>query len=73
MNESCSGIVKWFNTTKGFGFISTQTYGDVFVHYQDINSEGFKNLKEGDHVNFKLEESAKGARAKEVVVVHNES
>ena len=71
MSDVISGVVKWFNTTKGFGFISTESYGDVFVHYQDIKSDGFRNLKEGQVVSFVLENGAKGARAHEVTVLQD--
>jgi CspA family cold shock protein len=57
------GKVKWFNEAKGFGFITTEGSGDVFVHYSNINSNGFKTLAEGDDVSFEIEEGPKGPKA----------
>ena len=61
-----TGTVKWFNETKGFGFITSDEGGDVFVHFSDIQDEGFKTLAEGQKVNFELAESEKGPRAANV-------
>ncbi len=61
------GIVKWFNQRKGYGFISRADGEDIFVHYSDIKSEGFKTLAEGDKVNFDVVEGEKGPRAENVV------
>lgn len=66
MEELARGTVKWFNTNKGFGFILTEDAREVFVHYTDIQSEGFKNLSEGEKVSFKVTDSGKGLRAVEV-------
>jgi CspA family cold shock protein len=64
------GIVKWFNTVKGFGFITPETGGaDVFVHYSQIQGEGYKNLKEGQQVQFELVSTPKGDLANSVTVV----
>lgn len=60
------GKVKWFNNEKGYGFIECQNLEDIFVHYSAIDKQGFKTLKEGDHVDFKLIETAKGLQAVEV-------
>jgi CspA family cold shock protein len=57
------GKVKWFNTRKGFGFISKEDGQDVFVHHTGIMGDGFKNLKEGDDVTFDEENSIKGLHA----------
>lgn len=57
------GKVKWFNEAKGFGFITTEESGDVFVHYSNISSNGFKTLAEGDAVSFEIEEGPKGPKA----------
>lgn len=64
-----SGVVKWFNDTKGFGFISPEGGGkDVFVHYKDIDKDGQgrRTLVEGQQVSFNVEDSAKGLRAIDV-------
>ena len=58
-----NGTVKWFNTSKGFGFILTDDGQEIFVHYTDIQSDGFRNLSEGEKVTFVLTESGKGLRA----------
>jgi CspA family cold shock protein len=69
MNERITGTVKFFNTEKGFGFIAPENgQRDVFVHYSAIQSTGgFRNLTEGDRVEFSIEMSDKGPRAVEVV------
>ncbi len=61
------GTVKWFNATKGFGFISTETGEDVFVHFSAIQTEGFKTLDEGDQVEFEIVQGEKGPQATNVV------
>ena len=63
------GTVKWFNGSKGFGFIERDAGGDVFVHYNSIVAEGFKNLDEGQRVEFTVEQGEKGPNAQEVVAV----
>ena len=60
------GTVKWFNGTKGFGFLSTEEGEDVFVHYSAIQGEGFKSLDEGDQVEFEVVEGEKGPQATNV-------
>lgn len=62
-----TGTVKWFNAAKGFGFITREEGEDVFVHFKAIQSEGYKTLKEGDQVEFEIEEGPKGLQAKTVV------
>jgi cold shock protein len=63
------GTVKWFNATKGFGFISRQGGEDVFVHFNAINASGYKTLNEGDMVEFGVEKGPKGLSAVDVTVV----
>lgn len=61
------GKVKWFNESKGFGFITSEGSEDVFVHYSSIQGDGFKTLMEGDDVSFEVEEGPKGPKAINVV------
>lgn len=63
------GTVKWFNESKGFGFISRNNGDDVFVHYSSIVGNGFKSLFEGDSVTFELEDGPKGPKAVNVVKI----
>jgi cold shock protein len=63
------GRVKWFNEKKGYGFIETETHGDVFVHYSNIDSSGFRTLKELDRVTLDVETSPKGPQAVKVKVI----
>lgn len=58
-----TGKVKWFNSTKGYGFITADDGTDVFVHHSDIEGEGFKTLDEGDSVEFEIGEGPKGPKA----------
>ena len=60
------GTVKMFNKEKGYGFITGEDGNDVFVHYSGLNMEGFKSLDEGEAVEFEIEESDRGPRAKNV-------
>lgn len=70
MSERLTGIVKFFNNEKGFGFIAPDNgQRDIFVHYSSIQSNGFRSLMEGDRVEFTLENSEKGPRAAEVVKI----
>lgn len=61
-----TGIVKWFNDRKGYGFISQEDGNDVFVHFSSIEATGYKTLAEGDNVEFEIEESDRGPEAKNV-------
>ncbi|MDO5775933.1 MAG: cold shock domain-containing protein [Eubacteriales bacterium] len=61
------GTVKWFNSQKGYGFISREDGGDVFVHYSGLNMEGYKTLDEGQAVEFDILDGPKGQQAANVV------
>lgn len=65
--DRITGTVKWFNTEKGYGFISRESGSDVFVHYSAIRGSGFRNLTEGDRVEFSVESNPKGPQAVDVV------
>jgi cold shock protein len=69
MSERINGTVKWFNGTKGYGFLAREGGDDVFVHFSAIQGEGFKNLQEGQRVEFTVEQGPKGLQASNVVVV----
>lgn len=63
-----TGKVKWFNLEKGYGFISTEEDGDLFVHQSSIQEDGFRTIQEGEKVTFKIQQGAKGLEAIEVVM-----
>jgi CspA family cold shock protein len=67
MSEREIGTVKWFNGAKGYGFVQRASGDDVFVHYSAIQGDGFKNLDEGERVEFTVEQGAKGLQATNVV------
>jgi CspA family cold shock protein len=69
MSERVQGTVKWFNATKGYGFIMRESGEDVFVHYSAIQSEGYRTLNEGQRVEFTLERGPKGLQASKVIVL----
>jgi CspA family cold shock protein len=60
------GVVKWFNAAKGYGFIQRQSGEDVFVHFSAIQSDGYKSLNEGQHVEFEVKQGPKGLQAENV-------
>ena len=66
MENRETGIVNWFNGQKGYGFITRDSGGDVFVHYSAIDGHGFRNLEEGDRVEFSVEAGQKGPAAANV-------
>ena len=66
MSDQEVGTVKWFNESKGFGFISRENGPDVFVHFRAINGSGFKTLQEGQKVSFKVVQGEKGLQAENV-------
>ena len=67
MSEKVTGTVKWFNATKGYGFISREGGEDVFVHHSAIEMTGYRSLNEGQRVEFSIEKGPKGLQAKDVV------
>jgi len=67
VSERVTGTVKWFSGQKGYGFIERQGGDDVFVHFSAIQGEGFRNLEEGDQVEFTIESGPKGPQATNVV------
>lgn len=69
MTERVNGTVKWFNNSKGFGFIARESGDDVFVHFRAIRGEGYKSLQEGQNVEFELHNGDKGLQAQEVDVI----
>ena len=69
MNERTQGTVKWFNATKGYGFIAHEGGADVFVHHSAIQAEGYRSLNEGQRVEFTLESGPKGPQASNVVAL----
>lgn len=69
MTEPIIGKVKWFNASKGYGFIERNEGDDVFVHFSQIQSQGFRSLREGDLVQFSIEQGEKGLQATNVVLL----
>lgn len=69
MSERILGTVKWFNGGKGYGFIEREDGDDVFVHYSAIVGDGFRNLDEGQRVEFSVEQGLKGLQATNVMIV----
>jgi CspA family cold shock protein len=71
MSDLSKGTVKWFNGEKGYGFITPENGPDLFVHYSEIQSGGFRTLNEGDKVEFKITEGKKGKQASSVSLVNS--
>ena len=71
MAERSRGTVKWFNADKGYGFITPEDGDDLFVHYSEIQTDGFRSLNEGDKVEFEITQGKKGLQASSVVVVRD--
>ena len=69
MSERIIGTVKWFNGGKGYGFIARENGPDVFVHFSAIQGDGYRNLEEGQRVEFTVEQGAKGPQASNVTIV----
>ncbi len=69
MSERIIGTVKWFNGSKGYGFITRENGPDVFVHYSAIQADGYRNLEEGQKVEFTVEQGPKGLQAANVTIV----
>jgi CspA family cold shock protein len=69
MSERVTGTVKWFNASKGYGFIERQGGPDVFVHFSAIQSDGYRTLQEGQQVEFSIEKGPKGLQAAQVTIV----
>jgi CspA family cold shock protein len=66
VSERETGTVKWFNSSKGYGFIAREEGSDIFVHFSAINSDGYKTLDEGQEVEFTVTEGGKGPQAQDV-------
>ena len=69
MSEKVEGTVKWFNESKGFGFISQENGPDVFAHFSAIQGSGFKTLAEGQRVEFTITQGQKGPQAADIVAL----
>ena len=69
MSEKEQGVVKWFNGGKGYGFIERELGEDVFVHFNAIVGDGYRNLEEGQRVEFNVTQGQKGPQAEDVVVI----
>jgi len=70
MSERTVGTVKWFNGSKGYGFIEREGGEDVFVHFSAIQAEGYRNLNEGQKVEFSIEQGPKGLQASNVTLIN---
>jgi CspA family cold shock protein len=70
MSDRQTGTVKWFNGTKGYGFIEQDSGGDIFVHFSAIVGDGYRNLEDGQRVEFTVTEGPKGPQAQDVVAIN---
>jgi CspA family cold shock protein len=73
MSSKKVGTVKWFHNIKGYGFINSDSEEEIFVHYSEINSDGFKKLKRGEKVEFTLDSGDKGLLARDVTLIDGSS
>jgi CspA family cold shock protein len=71
MSERSVGTIKWFSAPKGYGFIGQENGEDVFVHFSAIQMDGYKRLKDGQKVEFTVEEGPKGKQAANVVIIED--
>lgn len=71
MADRYRGVVKWFSSEKGYGFITQENGSDLFVHYSEIDTNGFRTLNEGDKVEFEITEGRKGQQASAVRVIES--
>lgn len=71
MSQRSRGVVKWFNSEKGYGFVTPESGADLFVHYSSIQSNGYRSLNEGDKVEFEITDGKKGKQASAVIVINN--
>ena len=69
MSNKMTGLVKWFNADKGFGFISQENGADVFAHFSEIKSNGFKSLEDGQKVQFDVEQGKRGLQAVNIIKI----
>jgi len=71
MSDKITGIVKWFDSKKGYGFIESEGEKDIFVHFSEIQAEGYKFLKDGQKVEFEIQADEQGKRAKNVTIAED--
>ena len=71
MSDKMTGTVKWFDSKKGYGFIESEGEKDIFVHFSEIQAEGYKFLKDGQKVEFELQTDEQGDRAKNVTITED--
>ena len=69
MAERETGSVRWFNSTKGYGFIMRDSGGDIFVHYSAISGKGYLSLEEGQRVEYSVAEGKKGLQAQDITII----